>query len=157
MERTRHFVATVYVVHEGATALHHHPTLDMWLPPGGHIDRGETPHEAAIREVREELGVAVDLNAEPGDIESATARSLPRAEHLLIEDIDVCDGEVGHQHVDHVYYGSIPSRDLDPGPDEVPADDWEWFDPSDLREADLAADVAELGREAIATVGRSDR
>ena len=28
-----------------------------WLQPGGHIDTGETPWEAALRETREELGV----------------------------------------------------------------------------------------------------
>ena len=33
METTRHFTATVYVVHEGATLLHDHKRLDLWLPP----------------------------------------------------------------------------------------------------------------------------
>jgi 8-oxo-dGTP pyrophosphatase MutT (NUDIX family) len=31
----------------------------LWLPPGGWVDRGETPSQAACREVREELGVRV--------------------------------------------------------------------------------------------------
>jgi 8-oxo-dGTP pyrophosphatase MutT (NUDIX family) len=31
----------------------------LWLPPGGWVDRGETPREAAGREVHEELGVRV--------------------------------------------------------------------------------------------------
>ena len=31
----------------------------LWLPPGGWVDRGETPQQAACREVREELGVRV--------------------------------------------------------------------------------------------------
>jgi len=31
----------------------------LWLPPGGWVDRGETPRQAASREVREELGVRV--------------------------------------------------------------------------------------------------
>jgi len=30
-----------------------------WIAPGGHIDEGETPEEAAIREVKEELGIDV--------------------------------------------------------------------------------------------------
>ena len=33
----------------------------MWSLPGGMLDAGEAPHEAAIREVREEVGVNVAL------------------------------------------------------------------------------------------------
>jgi len=157
METTRHFVATVYVVHDGATVLHEHEGLDMWLPPGGHVDRDELPHEAALREVEEEIGQAVDLLAPTGDLEAATARSIPKPQHFLLEDINVHDGEVGHQHVDFVYYAAAESREIDPGPGETPADAWRWFDRDALRrERDaLAADVVEAGTAAIETVESS--
>ncbi|MCC5888699.1 MAG: NUDIX domain-containing protein [Gammaproteobacteria bacterium] len=32
----------------------------FWAPPGGHMEAGETPREAALRETREELGFALD-------------------------------------------------------------------------------------------------
>lgn len=159
METTRHFVATVYVVNDGATALHEHEKLDMWLPPGGHIDRDELPHETAQREVREEIGLDVDLVAPRGDLDSRTARSIPRPQHFLLEDINVCDGAVGHQHIDFVYYGRADSRDIDPGPDETDADAWEWFTPEELRDAaDLFADdVLDVAQRAIETVESQDR
>ncbi|PSP59605.1 NUDIX hydrolase [Halobacteriales archaeon QH_7_66_37] len=119
METTRHFVATVYVVNGGAVALHEHDRLGMWLPPGGHVEREELPHEAARREVREELGLDVELVAPVDDLQSPTAASIPKPQHFLLEDINVCDGEVGHQHVDFVYYGTVGSRDLDPAPGEA--------------------------------------
>jgi 8-oxo-dGTP pyrophosphatase MutT (NUDIX family) len=156
METTRHFVATVYVVNDGATALHEHDGLDMWLPPGGHIEQDELPHVAARREVSEELGLAVDLVAPESDISSPTVESVPRAQEFLLEDINVCDGAVGHQHVDFVYYGHVESRQMTPGEGEQPPEDWEWFTPEGLRQhADvLEPDVVELGQQAIEAVER---
>jgi 8-oxo-dGTP pyrophosphatase MutT (NUDIX family) len=155
METTRDFTATVYVINDGTTALHEHAKLDMWLPPGGHVERDELPHVTARREAEEELGVEIDLLRESDDIASDTATSLPQPQHFLLEDINVCDGEVGHQHVDFIFYGEAQTRDLDPGPDEAPADVWEWFTPEELRENEerFADDVVEIGLQAIDAVG----
>ena len=153
MECTRHFVATCYVVNDGATLLHEHDRLGMWLPPGGHIDRDELPHETAIRETREETGLEPTLVAEAGPYDTDSVASLPRPTALLLEDIDVhpC-GRVAHQHVDFVYVGTVDTRTVAPaGHEEADADVWEWFDASDLeaRADDLEADVRDLGRRAI--------
>jgi 8-oxo-dGTP pyrophosphatase MutT (NUDIX family) len=156
METTRHFVATVYVVVDGATALHDHGTLDMWLPPGGHVDRDELPHETAVREAYEETGLDVDLVAPVGDLTSDTVRSIPRPQSFLLEDIDVHpDGRVGHQHVDFVYFGRADSREIAPAGDgEADPADWEWVTAADLRaDADrYEPDVVELGCRAIEAV-----
>lgn len=157
METTRHFVATVYIVADGATALHEHDRLGMWLPPGGHVDRDELPHEAAVREVHEETGHDVDLVAPEGNVTSATVESIPQPQQFLLEDIDVHpDGHVSHQHTDFVFYGAVDERDIAPaGDDEAAPEEWKWFTADDLvANADrLEPDVVQLGREAIETVG----
>lgn len=157
METTRHFVATLYVVNDGATALHRHPKLGLRLPPGGHIDRDELPHEAALRETREETGLDPTLVTTGPSYESETARTIPTPQHLLLEDINRHpDGSVGHQHVDHVFFARVESREIAPnGDDEVPPDDWDWYDRAALRETGLDEDVAELGIDAIETVERT--
>ncbi|MFT4890717.1 MAG: 8-oxo-dGTP pyrophosphatase MutT (NUDIX family) [Halobacteriales archaeon] len=160
METTRHFVATVYVVNEGAIALHHHDKLDMWLPPGGHLHRDELPHEAARREVREEIGQGVDLLATSGDVSSETVRELPHPRQFLLEDIDYVEDEVAHQHVDFVFYGTVGDRSIDPDDGEQPPADWEWVTAGTLRnESDrFEPDVIEFGQDAIRTVeARSER
>jgi len=156
METTRHFTATVYVVCEGAVALHEHGRLGLWLPPGGHVERDELPHLAAEREVRGETGLDPDLLLEEPEFETDVVRSLPRPAHLLLEDIHRYEGgAVGHQHVDFVYFGTVDSRAIDPvGDDERSAAHWEWFDADDLRAADVGPEVAEIGVEAIAAVER---
>jgi 8-oxo-dGTP pyrophosphatase MutT (NUDIX family) len=154
-ETTRHFVATVYVVNDGATALHHHDRLDMWLPPGGHVEREELPHVAAEREVREELGLPVELIGGNRRFDTGTVQSLPAPQHFLLEDIDVHrDGRVGHQHVDFVYYGRVPGRDLHPADGEQAADDWAWLTPADIDGLSdgLEPDVEVMARESIRSV-----
>jgi 8-oxo-dGTP pyrophosphatase MutT (NUDIX family) len=154
METTRHFVATVYLVNDGAVALHHHDKLDMWLPPGGHLHRDELPHEAARREVREETGHEVDLLATPGDVSSETVRELPQPRQFLLEDIDYVGEDVAHQHVDFVFYGTVEDRTIDPEDGEQPPDDWEWVTAETLADdaGRFEPDVIEFGQDAIRTV-----
>lgn len=153
METTRHFVATVYVVNDGATLLHEHRKLGLWLPPGGHLERDELPHEAALREAREETGLEVELLRQHDDVRSPTVRSLPEPAHLLLEDIDVFEDGVAHQHVDLVYYGRAGSRELDPADGERTAEAWEWITAEELGEDRFDPDVRRLGREAIELLG----
>lgn len=48
------------LIYKGTVLLIKHKKLGLWLNPGGHIDPGELPHEAAEREFYEETGVFVE-------------------------------------------------------------------------------------------------
>ncbi|WP_276252586.1 NUDIX hydrolase [Halomontanus rarus] len=180
METTRHFTATVYIVDDGATALHDHRRLGITIPPGGHVDRDELPHETAIRECREETGLEATIipvresppseSDDTGDrdlaVETDTGRPLPQPRRQMLYDIDVHDGRVAHQHVDHIYYATVPSRAIDPADGEVSADGWTWYAPAALRgseneirnetanESGLEDDVVAFGLEAIEAARR---
>ncbi len=41
----------------------------LWSLPKGHLEEGETPHEAAIREVLEETGLSGEIHADLGVID----------------------------------------------------------------------------------------
>jgi hypothetical protein len=104
--------------------------------------------------VREELGPDVTLHAPVGNLESDTARSIPQPQQFLLEDINVADGEVGHQHIDFIYYGKADSRAIDPEPGEAATSEWEWYTSAELRaNADrFPEDVVEVGQRAIDAV-----
>ena len=50
------FTAEVFIVHHNRVLLRLHDKYNIWLSVGGHIELNEDPMEAAIREVKEEVG-----------------------------------------------------------------------------------------------------
>ena len=87
-----------------ATLLVLHRKVGLWLQPGGHIDAGETPEQAALRETLEETGFAC---------------TDPRFVH-----VDVHAGGRGHTHLDVRY---LLEADGDPSPAEGESPDVFWF------------------------------
>jgi len=149
METTRHFTSTVYVVNDGAAALHHHPKLGIRIPPGGHVDRDELPHEAGLRETREEIGLEPTLIDDTEPVGAPAGETLPRPREQLLYDIDGHDGDVYHQHVDHVYFATVPSQEISPEPGEAGVEAWEWYEAEELRGSDIDEDTVRLALRAI--------
>jgi 8-oxo-dGTP pyrophosphatase MutT (NUDIX family) len=54
-----HVTGSAIVAGSRGTVLHWHKRIGGWMQPGGHIDPGETPWAAALRETREETGLVV--------------------------------------------------------------------------------------------------
>ena len=145
MHAERHFVATGYVVHAGKTLLLLHKKLKMWLPPGGHIDPGELPDEALLREIKEETGLDAEIvsgkpAADPAD---GRVRYLHQPAIVQLEDIPN-----GHpQHIDLVYFCRVESKDVTIASAEH--DGFRWHSPEDLRAPHIAEEVRDTGTEAI--------
>lgn len=55
--------AVCLLEHDGEVLMLWQPHRTGWSLPGGFMDKGETPAEAVQRELREEIGIAID----PGD------------------------------------------------------------------------------------------
>jgi mutator protein MutT len=56
----------------------------QWVFPKGHIEPGETPQQAAAREVEEEAGVLAAVGEPIGTLEFRNARGMVRAQFYLM-------------------------------------------------------------------------
>jgi 8-oxo-dGTP pyrophosphatase MutT (NUDIX family) len=126
-----HVTASAIVVTDDRrrVLLHRHKRLGLWLQPGGHIDAGETPWDAALRETVEETGVPAVLVGEFGE-------GGPPLLH-----VDVHPGPRGHTHLDLRYL--VESPHVPPAPPEGESQDVRWF------HWHQAIDAAEPGLEGI--------
>lgn len=110
-----HVTGSGIVVGPRGVVLLEHKRLGIWLQPGGHIDPGETPWDAALRESREETGLDVRF-AGPLD-----ATGVPELVH-----VDVHAGGRGHTHLDLRYL--IDGGTADPAPPEGESQQIGWFE-----------------------------
>ena len=140
MSITRDFTATTFVVHEQCTLLLLHRKLGIWVPPGGHIEPNELPNHAAVREVREETGLEVEL------IEQGTqlghVQVLPQPYCILLENI-----APDHQHIDLIYFAQVRGGSLVHAEREAYTS--RWFTWDGLSDDIVAEDIRVLGRRAI--------
>jgi 8-oxo-dGTP pyrophosphatase MutT (NUDIX family) len=108
-----HATGSAIVVGPRGVVLLKHKRLGLWLQPGGHIDPGESPWEAALREAREETGLDVSFADVADD-------GIPRLVH-----VDVHPGGRGHTHLDLRYM--VDGGVAEPNPPEGESQEIAWF------------------------------
>lgn len=83
--------AGIVLIKDNKVALieRHRAGLDYFVFPGGGVDEGETPEQAAIRETMEELGIEVSIKQKVAEI---TLGPKSRQIYFLVEHVS---GEFG--------------------------------------------------------------
>jgi 8-oxo-dGTP pyrophosphatase MutT (NUDIX family) len=103
----------VYPRHAQRVLLIKHRRLGVWLPPGGEIEPGETPLEAAARELREETGLVGRFPAR-SEIDGTPAGLIGYEEHPA--------GDKG-THLNFVFVCDVDDDRITPNQEFT---DWRW-------------------------------
>jgi 8-oxo-dGTP pyrophosphatase MutT (NUDIX family) len=117
-----------------------HPHFGLMVIPGGHVEAGETQAEAALREVAEETGLAVQLLSPPAAPLPGGYRPPRVAPPWWIVEYQVpSDPHLGapHVHIDHLYVALADGRE----PSAAPGHPFGWYAAADLPGLDMFDDA----------------
>ena len=135
----RAFSVAVYARRGARVLVIHHRRLGTWLPIGGELEPGETPLEAARRELREETGLEGVFPSLAGAVDGEPPGYLGYEEHLA--------GAKG-LHMNFVFVADVAE-----GAEVAPNhefSDYRWVDAAELGALASPPNVRELGFRALA-------
>lgn len=139
------FTVEVFVVFNGKVLLRKHDKYSIWLSVGGHIEPNEDPNQSALREVKEEVGLVVELfdtREYFGDTKIKELISPVSINRHSISDT--------HEHVSLIYFATTNTDQIIP---EKPTDEWKWCTKEDIDGMeDLQSNVAFYAKKAIDSV-----
>jgi 8-oxo-dGTP pyrophosphatase MutT (NUDIX family) len=133
----RAFSVAIFCRNEGALLLIRHRRLGTWLPVGGELEAGETPLEAAARELREETGLTGRFPAGLG-VDGTPPGLIGYEEHPA--------GAKG-LHLNFAFVADVGTREVR-ACDEFDA--FRWVRAEELPGLDCPRNVKELGALALA-------
>ena len=128
------YVADVFVVHQDKVLLRMHDKYNMWLGVGGHIEIDENPDTAAVREVKEEVGLDVTIVPIPWQIGNNIESGCGEKEIIPPRYMNRHSVSGTHDHISLTYFALSDTDQVVPGGHDR-SDTWKWFSRHDLNDS----------------------
>jgi 8-oxo-dGTP pyrophosphatase MutT (NUDIX family) len=142
------FCAEAFIVYQNKVLLRVHDKYGFWLSIGGHVELDEDPTQAVIREVKEEVGLEVELvgEAEKFKENANEYRGIVKPAYMGRHRVNAT-----HEHVVFVYFAKSSDDKVVP---EKEGDVFRWFSKEELDDAqyNLSDNVLFYATKALETV-----
>jgi 8-oxo-dGTP pyrophosphatase MutT (NUDIX family) len=144
------FTVEVFIVYKNRVLLRMHDKYKIWLSVGGHIELHEDPNQAALREVKEEVGLDITLydKLKPQGLDNDSYQELIPPFFLNRHHITPT-----HEHVTMVYFATAASDKVQVEYTSDRSDEWKWLTKADLETMDLRPDVKYHAMRALELLG----
>lgn len=116
----------------------HHKKFDKWMIPGGHVESYENQFECALREVKEETGLDIEIQDIVSEKFSQTftdAKSYKAPFVILEEFIPEYKDKPEHFHLDFLYFGFAKTKKIQIAENE--SNDIKWFNQEEFNNLNL--------------------
>ncbi|HVZ12358.1 MAG TPA: NUDIX hydrolase [Patescibacteria group bacterium] len=125
-EGEKHYTASAWILtktNPQKLLLIKHKKFNLWLQPGGHIEKFENPIEAVIRETFEETGVDISFLSDEIS-QGHDGKFLPVPMFIMEQPIPPHREEPPHFHIDFMYCVEADEKDIQPAAHESVEAGW---------------------------------
>ncbi len=143
------FTVEVFIVHKNKVLLRVHDKFKFWLSIGGHIELDEDPNQAAVREVKEEVGldiklVGVTLGPKDDDVKYLIPPKY-LGKHRYNET---------HEHVTFVYFATADTFEITDSVSSHERAETKWVSIDELGKMGLRPNILFYATEALKELGK---
>lgn len=146
------FTVEVFIVYKNTVLLRRHDKLGIWLSVGGHIELDEDPNEAAVREVKEEVGLDIELDDRLKTVYEDSERYMELIPPISLNRIKVNEN---HEHITLVYFARAGSNKIKELSVREKSEACKWFSKEELQsDSMIVENVKKFALKALEVLGK---
>lgn len=144
------FTVEVFIVFKNKVLLRKHDKYGIWLSVGGHIEPDEDPNQAAVREVKEEVGLNINLDNSLREFKQKNKDFEELIPPYFINRHRINDN---HEHVTFVYFAKANSNNTKQLAKNEQSSGLRWFTKKELEVSkEIKEDIKRYALKALSAI-----
>ena len=145
------FTVEVFIVHGDRVLLRMHDKFKKWMSVGGHIELDEDPVQAAHREVKEEVGLDIELIGNRHVVTEPEARFNELLPPVALSRHTT--NKEGHEHVTFVYFARAKTTSIQAQYEEDKSEECRWCTQAEVMGLDTWPNIKAYALAALEMLG----